>query len=102
MPEKARKFGHVAKRESKPRQFQQQKRPSPSRQGYDRRWQRYRVGWLARHPLCEDCLTRGIVRLANEVHHKVKHRGNPELLYDENNLMSLCTSCHSRRTARGE
>ncbi|WP_390844831.1 HNH endonuclease signature motif containing protein [Anatilimnocola floriformis] len=57
---------------------------------------------LANNPLCEDCEEQGITRPASEVHHIVKPNGNPELMYSLNNLKSLCKSCHSKRTQRGE
>ena len=37
--------------------------------------------------------------MATDVDHIVPHRGDARLLYDENNLQSLCKSCHSRKTA---
>lgn len=67
----------------------------------NRRWQRLRQGKLRTDPLCEDCKP-GRTTPAREVHHKVKVSVRPDLMYEPTNLMSLCTRCHSKRTARGE
>ena len=37
-----------------------------------------------------------------DVHHIIKLADRPELRDDATNLMSLCHSCHSKRTAAGE
>jgi len=39
---------------------------------------------------------------ATQVDHIVPHRGNKELFWDVGNLQSLCQSCHSKKTTRGE
>jgi len=60
---------------------------------------RLRAEQLYRQPLCEDCLAAGRTTAATQVHHKVPHQGNLTLFLDADNLMSLCASCHSIRTA---
>jgi len=77
-------------------------RLSSWRRGYDTDWYKVRDRKLAIDPLCQDCLNGGVVTVAVEVHHIVKVLDNSELRLDINNLMSLCKSCHSQRTARGE
>jgi 5-methylcytosine-specific restriction protein A len=64
-------------------------------------WRTVRQIKLNRDPLCEECLKQGITTIATEVHHieDIKS-GGAKLRYD--NLMSLCKSCHSSLTARGE
>lgn len=57
---------------------------------------------LRTHPYCTDCLPRGIYTQATEVHHVVKHNGDPVKFWDQANLTSLCSPCHTIRTARGE
>jgi len=37
-----------------------------------------------------------------DVHHKIKHDGDVDLLYDWDNLESLCRACHNAKTAKGE
>jgi 5-methylcytosine-specific restriction protein A len=64
-------------------------------------WRKIRAAYLARHPLCEDCLKDHKVEVAQEVHHI---NGNYKSKQDnmDDNLMALSTSCHSKRTRKGE
>lgn len=62
---------------------------------YDARWQRYRLSFLRRNPLCVRCLEAGRTTAANTVDHKDPHRGNPLLFWDPGNHQSLCSTCHS-------
>lgn len=61
-------------------------------------WRKERDLYLHEHPLCEECLKKGKVVPATDVHHIKspfkKGQINWNLLYDENNLMSLCKECH--------
>lgn len=75
---------------------------SSHRRGYDRRWRTFSHRFRVEHPLCEDCLERGLTRPSTEVHHIQKLRDRPELKYDTENLMALCSECHHVRTMRGE
>ena len=71
---------------------------------YGRAWQKRRAVQLASHPWCEDCLNVGIYSGATDVHHVIKHGGDP-ILFNSSPLISLCHGCHSRRTLgemRGE
>lgn len=108
MPERARQFRPTRTTRplktftAAPLSGRTDRRPSPTRRGYGRAWQKLRATFLAYYPLCHDCLNRGIATVATEVHHLRKHHGAAELLFDWNNLLALCKSCHSRRTARGE
>lgn len=77
-------------------------RGSSSERGYSSRWQRFRLVYLAEHPLCEVCKTAGRVEAATDVHH-IDGRGPlGERGYDPANLESLCHSCHSKKTAARE
>jgi 5-methylcytosine-specific restriction protein A len=77
---------------------QSEARPSPSRRGYGRAWQRIRLVKLAADPLCEDCAGRGVETAATEVDHVLAlARGGT---HDADNLRSLCKPCHSRKTVR--
>ena len=64
---------------------------------YGRAWRRIRDRYIAAHQLCEQCLKEGQLTPAQEVHHilPLAHGGT----HAENNLMALCTSCHSKITA---
>lgn len=77
-------------------------RPSAAKRGYGRDWQRTRARKLADSPLCEDCLAAGTVTPATQVHHVLKAGEAPSQRHNADNLMALCESCHSKRTARGE
>lgn len=63
------------------------------------RWRKARAAFLARHPLCEDCASLGLVVAAREVDHRIPHRGDAALMWDRSNWQALCKPCHSRKTA---
>lgn len=63
--------------------------------GYGSRWQRARLRHLRDYPCCVMCQAEGFVRTATVVDHKVPHRGDYELFWDETNWQSLCASHHS-------
>lgn len=70
---------------------------------HSREWAALRRRYITAHPLCEDCLQRGIYdAVAVEVHH-VKPVGTGRtwaekcaLAFDEHNLRALCHDCHVR------
>ena len=68
---------------------------------YGRQWKKIRDRYVKIHPLCEMCLKEGKSVLVDEVHHiKPLSEGGT---HDENNLMSLCKSCHEKiHRERGE
>jgi 5-methylcytosine-specific restriction protein A len=66
---------------------------------YNRRWRAIRAAWLADHPWCEKCLEEGIYTPAKDVHHLVRHEGDPEKFYNSP-LQSLCKRHHSSETIR--
>ena len=68
-------------------------RESPSRRGYGRAWQRTRLIKLTLNPFCEEP---GCEAPATEVDH-VRSLATGGT-HDLSNLMSLCRSCHSRKT----
>lgn len=67
-------------------------------------WRKMRDTYLHEHPLCEDCLAKGKVTAATDVHHIRspfrKGEVNWMMLLDYNNLMSLCKPCHAERHNR--
>jgi 5-methylcytosine-specific restriction protein A len=87
----------------RPRQVAAREKPraSAARRGYDSRWQKARLGFLARNPLCVECERRGELTPASVVDHIEPHRGNVGLFWDVRNWQALCKRCHDRKTARG-
>ena len=69
---------------------------------YGSAWRRIRDRHLAREPLCEMCRERGRFVAATLVHH-IKPLGDGGT-HDDENLMSLCVSCHEKihRRSRGD
>ncbi len=67
-------------------------------QFYDtKEWKRFRRLQLKRNPLCFDCQN-----LSQQVHHILKVKDYPHLALVADNTICLCSSCHSKRTQRGE
>lgn len=78
-------------------------RGSAAKRGYDHKWRAVRILKLQRNPFCQDCEAAGFFLMpATEPHHIKKVSEFPELRLDIGNLISLCKSCHSKRTRRGE
>jgi hypothetical protein len=62
---------------------------------YGRRWRRYRLAQLQRHPLCAMCERLGRLIPATVVDHIRRHRGHADpLFWDRENFQSLCKPCH--------
>ena len=77
------------------------RRVSSAKRGYGHRWRKWREMILSRSPFCADPfgLHGGAWVLATDVHHIIPKRdGGSD---KEDNLQSLCHSCHSRVTAKG-
>lgn len=63
------------------------------------RWQKLRCQKLAENPFCEMCAEQHRLMVATEVHHirpvmSVSGRQREALMFDKDNLMSLCHDCH--------
>lgn len=58
-------------------------------------WQKIRAWQLAQQPLCEECLSIGVVTPATDVHHVEAHKGDLEKFWN-GPFRSDCASCHSR------
>jgi 5-methylcytosine-specific restriction protein A len=84
-----------------PKAISEANRPNACERGYGRRWQKVRLGYLARHPLCVDPYRVHGERVvaATELDHIVPHKGNMTLFWDATNWQGLCKACHSRKTA---
>ena len=64
------------------------------------KWKKLREVKLMNDPLCEICLSKGIIKPAVDIHHIdsfMNYTGNRRLetAYNYNNLKSLCKECHS-------
>ena len=77
-------------------------RPSSSKRGYDSSWRMVRLQHLLNNPLCDMCLKEHKFVQGQDVHHKTKLRVRPDLRDEPSNLQSLCHSCHSKITAKGQ
>lgn len=69
----------------------QEVRPSSNERGYDATWQKLRLMILRGEPLCRRC-----GEAASQVDHIVPLRKGGTNAQE--NLQSLCHSCHSRKT----
>ena len=98
MPDRPKRFRPIGIPE---RPKRRDVRPNAGKRGYDARWRKARLRYLATHPLCVYCEKQGRKVAARCVDHIVPHDGNQELFWDmENNWQALCTPCHSRKTAK--
>jgi 5-methylcytosine-specific restriction protein A len=60
------------------------------------RWRKARAAFLTTHPLCALCAKIGRDTAATTVHHKIPHKGDEGLFWDQSKWESSCTPCHSR------
>lgn len=72
------------------------RRASAHQRGYDARWRRARLAYLAAHPLCVMCRRLGRTTAATVVDHSVPHKGDDRLFWDQANWQSLCAPHHDR------
>ena len=70
-------------------------RSSSYKRGYNRRWRRASKIFLKKHPLCEICKKKGIIKSAECVDHIIPHKGDMKLFWDESNWQAACISCNS-------
>lgn len=70
--------------------------------GYNYRWQKARERHLSCNPLCVMCLEERLISAATVVDHRVPHRGDQSLFWDESNWQSLCATHHSSTKQRQE
>lgn len=68
-------------------------------------WQDCRNAYLkSKQGLCEKCLSRGIIKGAEIVHHKIHispdNIGNPDISLNWDNLECLCRDCHAEEHTR--
>ncbi|HDZ37505.1 MAG TPA: HNH endonuclease [Marinobacter sp.] len=99
MPDRPKRFRPIG---APPPGRRKDTRPSAAKRGYDARWQRARLAYLAKHPLCVYCEARGRKVAANTVDHIVAHKGDRKLFWDMNNWAASCGPCNSRKAAKHE
>jgi len=63
-------------------------------------WKKLRAAKIRNNPLCELCLKKNppVIRQTEEIHHRVFidiDNPDPVLIYDYDNLQSLCKECHA-------
>lgn len=62
------------------------------------KWRRLRDFILSRdNYLCQDCLKQNDIAAAEEVHHIIEVKVDWSKRYEQDNLVSLCKSCHRKR-----
>ena len=67
----------------------------------NKRWRQLRLKKLHAYPLCEYCQEKDRITPAREVHHMTPVESVTDvwqmeaLMFDYNNLMSVCSKCHS-------
>lgn len=71
-------------------------RPTTAQRGYGGRWQRERLLFLQRNPLCVMCKREDRITAATVVDHITPHKGNHALLWDWSNWQPLCKQHHNR------
>ena len=87
------RFCEEHQRKEKQRYEKYDRDPAAKRR-YGRAWKRIRDRYMNAHPLCERCQREGRLVKAEQVHHiKPLAEGGD---HSENNLMSLCSSCHAK------
>ncbi len=78
-----------------------QKKLGAHARGYTRKWEAYRLRFLAKHPLCELHLKDvGIYVVATVVDHIQPHKGDMKLFWQASNHRALCKPCHDRFGAK--
>ena len=78
--------------------YEKYDRDPAAKRRYGRAWKRIRDRYMNAHPLCERCQRDGRLVKAEQVHHiKPLAEGGD---HSENNLMSLCSSCHAENPCR--
>ena len=76
------------------RRYNKYQRDPAINKRYGSEWKKIRNRYIKLNPLCELCKERGRFVPAELVHHKVELEDGGT--HDDDNLQSLCKSCHSR------
>lgn len=61
-------------------------------------WEKLSKLYRSKYPICQRCIVLGCVNVHStrnlSVHHIKPRELYPDLIYDENNLLTLCNRCH--------
>ena len=76
-------------------------RQSARKRGYDSKWDKARLVWLRKHPLCVYCEKDGRVTAARIVDHIEPHKMDMVKFWDNSNWQSLCKTHHDIKTGSG-
>lgn len=71
-----------------------QSRGTAAERGYDDRWRKVKTAWLMDHQACERCGAQATV-----VHHRIPHKGDRQLFWNQSLWEALCKRCHDTHTA---
>lgn len=83
--------------------FYQQRRRERQKVYNTSTWQKLRQSYMQQHPLCEECLKKGIIRSAKDIHHIISFMTTDDmcereiLAFDSSNLQALCRDCHCEK-----
>jgi 5-methylcytosine-specific restriction enzyme A len=58
------------------------------------RWKRQSHLFRSTHPRCMMCEEHGVLKASEVTDHKIPHRGNQELFWNQNNWQAVCKDCH--------
>ena len=68
---------------------------------YDYTWRKFSANYKAANPLCVECLKLGKYNGKDlQVDHITPVEKRPDLMFDTDNLQTLCRSCHGKKTAK--
>jgi 5-methylcytosine-specific restriction enzyme A len=104
MPQRPKQFRRRGEptpeeKEDKRKAFLDRRRGSASSRGYTSRWRKASKQFLYSHPLCLLCMAAGKTVAAGLVDHRIPHRGDMKLFWEQSNWQALCKTCHDRKTA---
>ena len=95
----AERPGKVIRQLMKKRSIKRYNESRPERHNFyqTKEWRLLRSWYMKGHPLCEECLLKGINTAATMVDHIIEIADGGARL-DESNLQALCFACHNRKT----
>lgn len=76
------------------RRYEKYDRDPATHGRYGRAWKRIRDRYVKMHPLCEECMKKGLFVPTEEVHHRTPLSEGGT--HQQDNLIALCKSCHAR------